>query len=60
MSGWVWLGIAWAAVAFAWVIINGVVGALADRRMARMTRETDRKKLRYETWRRVSRLGVWG
>jgi hypothetical protein len=57
--GWWWLAIAWVTLILAWVIINGAMGHLCDRRYARLIRDVERKKLRYEAWRRVGRIRSW-
>lgn len=52
MSLW-WLPVSFAAVGGAWIIINSVVGRMADRRWERNMRHVERQKRRYEAWRRV-------
>lgn len=56
MSLW-WFPVSFAAVGGAWIIVNSVVGRLADRRWERNMRHVERQKRRYEAWRRVGGMG---
>lgn len=56
MSLW-WIPAAWLAIGVAWIVISTAVNHVADRRYARLARDLERRKLRYDTWRRIARLG---
>jgi uncharacterized membrane protein YbhN (UPF0104 family) len=42
-----------------YTVASAVAKHITDRRWARMIREQDRRKLRYETWAAMARLGGW-
>lgn len=52
-----WLPVAFAAVVGFYFSMQWLVDRSANRHYDRLRRAADRRKLRYDTWNRISRLG---
>lgn len=57
MNAWVWFPAAGLFVSGVFYVANDAARRVSDRRWKRIVRDGDRRRLRYDTWKQVARLG---